>query len=137
MEAQQNGPPRLVARGPPETEGALYGEKPGSTLPHGRRGRSRGEGNELTAVHLPTGLKLRALRLEQGCELSLKLTQLYYLLRGPPRRLPLTLRSPRSPIQQNQRSHCHRATLQQYRLDPLLQGANSFSVFFVRRRVLS
>ena len=115
---------------------------PGPPFPTGGDAVVEVEVSELTAVHLPTGLKLRALRLEQGCEnvkgriaphstkLSLKLTQLYYLLRGPPRRLPLTLRSPQSPIQQNQRSLCHRANLQQYRLDPLLQGVNSFSVFF-------
>ncbi len=143
MEAHQNGPPRLVAKGPPETEGAPYGEKPGSPFPTGGEAVDEGEGSELTAVHLPTGLKLRALRLKQGCEnvkgriapystkLSLKLTQLYYLCRGPPRRLPLTLRSPRSPIQQTHRSPCHRMNLQQYRLDPLLQSVNSFSVVFL------
>ncbi len=47
MEAQQYGPLRLVARGPPEKEGARYGGKPESPLPRGRRGRSRG-GRERT-----------------------------------------------------------------------------------------
>ncbi len=47
MEAHQYGPPRLVVKGPPEKEGTPYGGKPGSPLPHGRRGRSR-RGGERT-----------------------------------------------------------------------------------------